>query len=202
MATDCLFCKMASGAIDAPKLHDDDLVFAVRDINPRAPVHVLIVPKQHIDDARRIEPEHGPILARMVTVGRAIAGTEGVLERGYRLTFNVGYLFGIDYFENTSLSDYDLQYHQFDLRASWRFFPKTALYIAANETINIYQHPGASQHPDSFPLHVDAGMQGLITPKLTVNAWIGYGNGFYQWPSAVMTPHPNPNTAIGGLSRR
>jgi hypothetical protein len=118
---------------------------------------------------------------------------------GGRLTFNVGYLFGIDYFENQQLQDYNLQYHRFDVRASWRFFPKTALYIAASETINLYQHPGAADHPNSYPLHVDAGVQGLITPKLTVNAWVGYGNGFYQWSAAVMS-RPNPNTAIGGLA--
>jgi hypothetical protein len=119
---------------------------------------------------------------------------------GGRLIFNVGYLFGIDYFENSQLNDYDLQYHRFDLRASWKFFPKTALYLAASEVINTYPHPGASGHPDSFPLRVDLGVQGLITAKLTVNAWVGYGNGFYQWSAAVMTPHLNPNTAIGGLS--
>jgi len=119
---------------------------------------------------------------------------------GGRLTFNVGYVFGIDYFENARLSDFDLQYHRFDLRASWRFFPKTALYLAADETINVYPHPGSGAHPDSYPLHVMLGMQGLITPKLTVNAWIGYGNGFYQWSAAIMVPHENPNTAIGGLS--
>ena len=120
---------------------------------------------------------------------------------GGRLTFNIGYLFGIDYFENQQLTDYDLQYHRFDLRASWRFLPKTALYIAATEIINIYPHPGASLHPDSYPLHVELGMQGLITPKLTVNAWIGYGNGFYQWPSTTMAAvQSNPNTPIGGLS--
>jgi histidine triad (HIT) family protein len=90
MAEDCLFCGMASGAIDVPKLHDDDLVFAVRDINPRAPVHVLIVPKQHIADAREVQDAQGPVLARMLGVAQAIAEREGVRDRGYRLAFNVG----------------------------------------------------------------------------------------------------------------
>lgn len=112
---------------------------------------------------------------------------------GGRLTFNVGYGFGIDYFEPQLLQDYDLQYHRFGLRASWRFLPKTAVYIAADEVINHYPHPGAGMHPDSYPFHVDAGLQGLITTKLTVNLWVGYGNGFY-------VTGPNPNTAIGGLS--
>lgn len=112
---------------------------------------------------------------------------------GGRLTFNVGYLFGIDYFERAPLTDYDLQYHRLDLRASWRFFPKTALYIAADETIMHYPTPGTGAHPDGYPFHVEAGMQGLVTTKLTVNLWIGYGNGFY-------VSGPSPNTAVGGLA--
>ena len=90
MPDDCLFCKMASGALDVPKLHDDDLVFAIRDINPRAPVHVLIIPKTHISDARAVSDTHGAALARMVTVARDLAESEGVLASGYRLAFNVG----------------------------------------------------------------------------------------------------------------
>ena len=90
MATDCLFCNMASGAMDAPKLHDDDLVFAIRDINPRAPVHVLIVPKQHIPDARDAGDLEGAVIGRMFAVARLVAEQEGLLKRGYRLAFNVG----------------------------------------------------------------------------------------------------------------
>jgi hypothetical protein len=112
---------------------------------------------------------------------------------GGRLTFYVGYLFGVDYFEPALLQSYDLQYHRFDLRASWRVLPKTAIYVQATEVINQYPTPGIGMHPNSFPFHVDAGLQGLITAKLTVNLWVGYGNGFYA-------SGPNPNTAIGGVS--
>lgn len=87
---DCLFCAMSTGAIDVPKLHNDDLVFAIRDINPRAPVHILIIPKAHIPDAREVRDEHAATLARMVTVARALAEADGLLKRGYRLAFNVG----------------------------------------------------------------------------------------------------------------
>ncbi len=90
MSNDCLFCKMASGAMEVTKLHDDDLVFAIRDINPRAPVHLLIVPKQHIADARHVAAEHGPVLARMFAVARDLAKGENLEERGYRLAFNIG----------------------------------------------------------------------------------------------------------------
>jgi histidine triad (HIT) family protein len=81
---------MASGAMDVPRLHDDELVFAIRDINPRAPVHVLVIPKEHIADARELSAVHGDVLARMFRVARTAAEAEGLLMRGYRLAFNVG----------------------------------------------------------------------------------------------------------------
>jgi len=90
MNGDCLFCKMASGAMAVDKLHDDELVFAIRDINPRAPVHLLIIPKQHVDDARVVDDAQGAALARMLAVGARLAKAEGVAESGYRLAFNVG----------------------------------------------------------------------------------------------------------------
>lgn len=90
MADDCLFCKMASGAMDVPKLHEDDAVFVIRDINPRAPTHLLAIPKRHIADARHIAAGDGDTLARLIMAARACAEAEGILESGYRLAFNVG----------------------------------------------------------------------------------------------------------------
>jgi histidine triad (HIT) family protein len=90
VSDNCLFCEMASGAMAVPKLHDDDLVFAIRDINPRAPTHLLIIPKQHIPDARDTTPDHGPTLGRMFAAAAALAESEGLSKRGYRLAFNVG----------------------------------------------------------------------------------------------------------------
>jgi hypothetical protein len=125
---------------------------------------------------------------------------------GGRLTFNVGYLFGIDYFEPPELQPYNLMYHRFDLRASWRFLPKTAVYLAASEILYLYQN-ASTNHPNSYPLRVEAGLQGLITAKLTVNVWIGYGNGFYgsvSVPTAAGTPPTkvdvNPSTVVAGLA--
>lgn len=89
MAADCLFCKMASGEMQVPKLLDDEQVFAIRDINPRAPVHVLIIPKRHIPTAQDVAPEHGLLLARMLQAANEAARVEGIYERGYRLAFNV-----------------------------------------------------------------------------------------------------------------
>ena len=114
---------------------------------------------------------------------------------GGRLTFNVGYLYGIDYFEPKELQDFDLMYHRFDARGSWRFLPKTAVYISVTEVLNFYQRQPSPTffHPNSYPLHVEAGIQGLITTKLTVNGWIGYANGFY-------VSGPNPSSPVGGLT--
>ena len=89
MAEDCLFCKMASGEMQVEKLVDDDLVFAIRDIAPRAPLHVLVIPKTHIANAQHVRPEHGPVLARMVEAANEVASREGLGERGYRLALNV-----------------------------------------------------------------------------------------------------------------
>jgi histidine triad (HIT) family protein len=96
MAADCLFCRIASGAMEVPKLHEDGGVggdagvFAIRDINPRAPTHVLVIPKQHIADARALTANHGATLARMFEVARTVADAEGVRDSGYRIAFNVG----------------------------------------------------------------------------------------------------------------
>jgi histidine triad (HIT) family protein len=90
MPTDCLFCKMAAGEMDVPKLHEDDVCFAIRDINPRAPVHCMVIPKEHIATVAELQEGHGPLLGRLFVVANKIAAAEGVAERGYRLAFNVG----------------------------------------------------------------------------------------------------------------
>ena len=91
MTSDCLFCKMASGALDVPKLHNDELVFAIRDINPRAPVHALVIPREHIPSVRELDEEqHGALLGRLIAVANRVADAEGTGERGYRLAFNCG----------------------------------------------------------------------------------------------------------------
>lgn len=90
MATDCLFCNMATGRMEVTKLYEDDLVFAIRDINPRAPVHFMVIPKEHIPMAQEVTEAQGPLLGRMFAVAAQVAKQEGILERGYRLAFNNG----------------------------------------------------------------------------------------------------------------
>jgi hypothetical protein len=115
---------------------------------------------------------------------------------GGRLDLHLHYAFGIDIFEVQALKDLDVIYNKISLRAAWKFFPKTALWIEVTEMPYTYLHPGVLAHPDSYPLRALVGVTGLLTYKLNVNAWIGYGNGFYQWAG------PNPNTPLGGLELR
>jgi hypothetical protein len=120
---------------------------------------------------------------------------------GGRLQIDFTYAFGLDFFEpqalNPSLKDENNFYHKLALRAGWKFFPKTALYLQADETIYQFQVPKSSDlltHPDSYQLRVELGLQGFITAKLSVNGYVGYGNGFY------VNSKTNPNTPIGGLA--
>jgi histidine triad (HIT) family protein len=88
---DCLFCKMAAGEIPVNTVYEDDVVFVLNDIAPRAPVHMLLIPKQHIESARSLDEQaHAPLLGHMVAVANRMAEQRGVKERGFRLTFNVG----------------------------------------------------------------------------------------------------------------
>lgn len=88
--SDCLFCRMNAGQVPVEKIGENGQAFAIRDINPRAPNHALIIPRTHINDARDIEWTHSEILAGMFVLARDVARTEGVIEAGYRLAFNVG----------------------------------------------------------------------------------------------------------------
>ncbi len=87
---DCLFCRMVSGEIPAPRVAENGVAFAIRDISPRAPVHVLIIPFQHVEDARSLGAEHAALLAGLFALATGVARLEGVNESGYRLAFNVG----------------------------------------------------------------------------------------------------------------
>ena len=86
---ECLFCRIVAGEIPSDLVHDDDDVIAFRDIAPRAPTHVLVIPRRHIADAQALTDEDGELLAKLFAVVRSVAGAEG-LERGYRVVTNVG----------------------------------------------------------------------------------------------------------------
>lgn len=86
MGNDCIFCKIANGTIPAEKLLDDDHLVAFKDINPAAPVHILIVPKKHI--ATLNDAQDAMLLGRMLIAARDLAKKHGVSEEGYRTIVN------------------------------------------------------------------------------------------------------------------
>ena len=90
MSVDCLFCRIAAGEIPSTRVYDDDLVVAVRDIAPRAPTHILLLPREHVASAADLTEEHAPLLGRLFAVAADLARAEGIDERGYRITTNVG----------------------------------------------------------------------------------------------------------------
>ncbi|MEN3273904.1 MAG: histidine triad family protein [Actinomycetota bacterium] len=89
-AGDCLFCKILAGDIPADTVLETDNTFAFRDINPTAPTHVLVIPREHVENAATVNSEHGAVLAEMLDTARRVAEADGIAERGYRLVFNVG----------------------------------------------------------------------------------------------------------------
>ncbi|HYN47685.1 MAG TPA: histidine triad nucleotide-binding protein [Candidatus Nanopelagicales bacterium] len=90
MSAACLFCRIVAGEITATTVHADDLVIAIRDVAPRAPTHVLLLPREHIASAADLTEAHGPLLGRLFAVAADLARAEGIAERGYRVTTNVG----------------------------------------------------------------------------------------------------------------
>lgn len=89
---DCLFCGIVAGDVPAEVVHEGERTVAFRDINPMAPVHVLVVPRRHITNAAEIEAEHAAEVAELFLTARSVAEAEGLAgpERGYRLVLNVG----------------------------------------------------------------------------------------------------------------
>ena len=86
---DCIFCKIVAGEIPSTKVYEDDSILAFRDINPEAPVHVLVIPKTHIDSADCIGSENSAVVAHIFECIPKIAESEG-LGNGYRIITNIG----------------------------------------------------------------------------------------------------------------
>lgn len=85
----CLFCKIIAGDIPSTKVYEDESILAFRDINPQAPVHILVVPKVHIQDTDGINAENSGVVAHIFEVIPQIAKAEG-LSNGYRVISNCG----------------------------------------------------------------------------------------------------------------
>jgi histidine triad (HIT) family protein len=86
--TDCLFCRIVAGEIPGQIVHQDDELVAFRDINPQAPLHVLIVPRRHIATLNDLTPDDDALVGSMVRRAAALATQHGHAERGYRTVFN------------------------------------------------------------------------------------------------------------------
>lgn len=87
--SDCLFCKIIAGQIPCTKVYEDETVFAFRDINPQAPVHILVVPKAHIASVHEVTSQNSTVVAHIFEVISQLAEMEGLLE-GYRVVSNCG----------------------------------------------------------------------------------------------------------------
>ncbi len=87
---DCIFCKIASGEIPSNIVSRDGDLVAFRDIDPKAPTHILVVPSQHIATLQETGEPHTELLGRMVQLANTIAQSEGIAQRGYRIVFNCG----------------------------------------------------------------------------------------------------------------
>ena len=86
----CIFCGIINKDIPARIVHEDDEVLAFEDINAKAPVHILIIPKEHIGSLNDLPKVREPLLGRILAKARAIAAERGILKNGYRIVLNTG----------------------------------------------------------------------------------------------------------------
>lgn len=87
---DCLFCAIVAGEIPATVVSETDRVLAFRDINPQAPTHVLVIPKDHYPHVAAVAAADSGLLAEVISQARQVAAADGVSEAGYRVVFNTG----------------------------------------------------------------------------------------------------------------
>jgi histidine triad (HIT) family protein len=86
--SDCLFCKILAGEIPAKIVYQDEKCVAFRDINPQAPTHCLVIPREHIPTINDLTPENDALIGYLTRVAKKIAKDEGFAEQGYRLVWN------------------------------------------------------------------------------------------------------------------
>lgn len=89
-AADCMFCRIVAGEVPADRVHEDDQVIAIRDIAPRAPTHLLLLPRRHVPSALELTDDDGPMLGRLFSAAADLARAHGLADDGYRLVTNVG----------------------------------------------------------------------------------------------------------------
>jgi histidine triad (HIT) family protein len=87
---DCIFCKIAAGKIPSEIIYEDEHLIAFNDINPVAPVHILLVPRLHIPSLNNIKPEHKELMGHLAWVCKELARKGNIDQKGYRLVMNCG----------------------------------------------------------------------------------------------------------------
>ena len=90
MTADCLFCRIVAGEIPATVVHETDTTLAFRDINPKAPVHVLVIPKAHHENVAALAAADPKLMGDVAATAAAVAEAEGIAETGWRFLFNTG----------------------------------------------------------------------------------------------------------------
>jgi histidine triad (HIT) family protein len=86
----CLFCRIVRGEVPADIVHQDDLIVAFRDINPKAPTHILLIPREHIVSASDLSANDAEMLGRLFAIAADMAREAGIADRGFRLVTNSG----------------------------------------------------------------------------------------------------------------
>ncbi len=87
---DCIFCQIVEGKIPSDTVYQDEEIIAFRDINPKAPVHIVIIPRKHIPSLDQLKESDSALVGRMVAVANKLAEDEGVADKGYRVVINCG----------------------------------------------------------------------------------------------------------------
>ena len=90
MDDNCIFCKIIKGEIPSTKMYEDEEILAFKDINPTAPIHILVIPKKHIQSLAHMETGDEQIIAKIYKVINMLAEEHGVKEKGYRVIVNCG----------------------------------------------------------------------------------------------------------------
>ena len=87
---ECIFCQIVAGKVPSEILYQDEEIIAFRDINPQAPIHLVIIPKRHIPSLAHLSEADSPLIGRMVNAANELAKREGISESGYRLAISCG----------------------------------------------------------------------------------------------------------------
>ena len=88
---ECVFCRIIAGEIPSDIIYQDDSVIAIRDINPQAPTHILIIPKYHISSLAELNQEESALAAHLIMLSNELSIKEGISEKGYRVVINSGH---------------------------------------------------------------------------------------------------------------